>query len=868
MLRWDAIPGLHAVERGLRVGGLRPKATIPLLALIATSLALIVFNGSILLDRVGTIQDADVDNRTWLMAQLEVDHKELRIALLAALLEPEPSLSADVAVRRAFDIYFSRLLTVSAALEPMRGTAFRDESLTVLDASRDQMAALIDGAARLASQDIQQLISMTSDDLDDIRHVASGSLMAFVQLAKEQRLEHRDLLIRLELLMGLLIVLMTVAVFLALRISQEATARALNAARIAAGLRRTFEASLDGVLVSDAAGAILFLNKAARCMFGPVDRLNLRDLVVDATPPPDSDDATLKTLVQSGSQDQTTLMRTGRHRFTGLNHSGRQFPIEVSMASDHDIEGRPVAIAFLRDITEDVLAEARLREAHDQAKRDADAKSRFLAVMSHEMRTPLHGVLAALDLIDTAGLTRTDVGFLETARACGLSALDQVDEVLELTRSGATEVTLTAFDPRRLVAELLVGLRPLAAERGNRLVLQSVQGGSCKPIFGWFRGFQLVLRNLISNAVKYTRDGEILVSIECSELPDGLLALDVEVQDTGVGIDPADHERIFLEFETVDKGERDGAAGVGLGLAIARTAVERMGGKLRLESARGAGSRFSFRLALEPAPDVPHPVRRLPVTESPKAAVPRRILVVDDNPVNLALMSEMLRRLGHVPDTAPDGLAAVSLAQVVEFDLILMDIGMPGLDGLQTTRAIRSGGASAFVPVVGVTALTPNDDRQRILDAGMQDVLGKPLRLEPLRAYLEIFFEDHLPAIDPSDTFAEARDLMGDVTMALLVEEVLRDAGSALAALRALHPRADHGPLRHALHRTAGSAAVIGATALADALLDGERAALSGDHAALRRCEGVIATALQATVERIATSWPELDIHVATAVQA
>lgn len=842
---------LGAVDYGLLARtSLRPKASVPLLALIVTALVLVVVQGALLMDRIGTYRDVDIDNRSWLVAQLEVDHKELRLALLQAQIEAELTPQTDSAVRRAFDIYYSRVMIVTAALSPVLERPIHQNHFAQIEVSRDAMAALIDGSALLRPQDIDLLTELTQTDVLHIREVTSEALMIFTGLAEKQRLEHRDLLIRLGQLMGLLVILMTIAVVLAILISREAARRAQSVARIASNLRRTFEASLDGVVVSDGAGTITYLNAAALYMFGqgPSDLLGTSIT-----------DTIMRRLVRGGDLEQ--IVDTGRHRLTGLHRSGREFPIEVSIISDHDSEGRLIFIGFLRDITDEVEAETRLRDARDQARRDAAAKSRFLAVMSHEMRTPLHGVLAALDLISTETLSATDQRFLATARACGHSALDQVDEVLEITRSGASEVTVSTFDPRRLAAELLADLQPLAIERGNRLILTPPSTGICPPVLGWKRGFLLVLRNLISNAVKFTRDGEIVVTIACTQQPDGRLALDVEVSDTGGGIDPTDHDRVFRKFETLDRGDHIGSGGIGLGLAIARSAVVRMGGDISLKSALGHGCQFSFRLMLAPAPaNIPSPTK--PSSDLPAADVveqphePRLILVVDDNPVNLALMAEMLRRLGHLPETAQDGPSAIALAHDETFDLIMMDIGMPGMDGMATTRAIRAGGASAFSPVVGVTALVLEEDRTRILDAGMQDILGKPLGLAKLRAYLSDFFADHFPSDDGYAGFDEMRTLMGDTMMEQLVEAVLQDTEAALAVLRTLDAACDMQVLQQALHRAAGSAGMIGVSGLSEALRTGELAARAGDIPALGPCEAYIESERALTIERMRIYWP------------
>ena len=827
---------------------LRPKATVALLALIVAALVLVVVHGAILLDRIGASGEADLDIRTWLVARLEVDHKAFQIALLHAQHAPEWTAETQRSVVRAFDIYYSRVTTVTAALAKGFG---QNSVLDQIDSSRDAMASLIDQAGPLRAPDIAQLTDMAGADVQRIRDITNRSIMMFTQIAESQRVAHRNVLIRLGVLMGFLVILMTIAVILALRISREADRRAQQAARTVSNLRRTFEASLDGVMVSDGAGTLTYLNAAAVRMFGtrPSDLLGASIT-----------ETVLRRLVRGGALEQ--IVDTGRHRLTGLHQSGREFPIEVSFVSDHDCDGRLIFIGFLRDVTAEVEAETKLRDARDQARRDAAAKSRFLALMSHEMRTPLHGVLAALDLIRPDALRGSDQQFLATARACGASALDQVDEVLELTRRGTTEGAVSTFDAPRLTAEMVADMTPLATKRGNRLTFTCVPDAGIAPVLGWRRGFLLALRNLISNAVKFTQGGEISVTLTCTPEPEGKLALTVEVRDTGAGIDPTDHERVFHEFETLDTNDRVGTGGIGLGLAIARSAAESMGGTIVLQSALGQGSRFSLHLVLEtsaPGALPPPAARDTPrVDDLYPSHKARRILVVDDNPVNLALMAEMLLRLGHLPEMANSGPVALDLAMREAFDLILMDIGMPGMDGMATTRALRAGGASAFSPVVAVTALLLEEDRVLILDAGMQDILRKPIGLSELRAFLDEFFADHLPMDDDDFGFEEVRTLMGDVILAQLVEAVLQDAHAALTALRGLDDAADMRTVEQVLHRAAGSAAVIGLTKLSAALSKGEMAARSQELCELRLCEFDIRLALSQAAAHLRDQGPDL----------
>lgn len=850
-----------ASESNLFARGPLLKTSTPLLVMIVVALVLIVITGLDLRTKINAFSEVTYDNRTWVLAQLEVDSQALRLALQQAQLEQVPTSETDSSVRKKFDIYYSRLLSVGAAVQSLSLDPETNASFARIISSRDEMAALIDRRVLFEPRDIQILAEISLRDASDIRSFVIRVAQVFGLNGEAKRVEHRTLLLRLGWLMAMLFVLMAAAIVLTRRISRVIEAQARASERTALGMRRIVNASLDAVLVVDLSGTIIHRNAAALVMFGrdgsEIRGSSVSDYLFLRTP-----DSVDKSVFAELLHDLGHGVKSGieRHRLTGLHQSGQEFPVELSMFANTDDEGVFRSIVFLRDITSENNSEMKLRNARDLARSELAEKSRFLAVMSHEMRTPLHGVLASLDLMDTETLSDANRQFLKTAQGCGVSALSQVDEVLEVSRSGAAEVTLTYFEPRELVASLISDLVPIATDRGNRLLLTPEEPGTCPAVLGWQRGFLLVIRNLISNALKFTHDGEIVVTLGCTPYPDGFVALVVSVRDTGIGIDPKDHDRIFQEFQTIDDDKSVGIPGVGLGLAIARSAVERMNSVINLQSTPGLGSCFSFRLLLKAASvDRSVITADLPIGEefgTVTPFVPRRVLVVDDNAVNLALLAEMLRRIGHRPETAQDGQTAVAMAQKEAFDLILMDIWMPGMDGLATTHAIRASGASAYCPIVGLTALLMEERRTNILDAGMQDVLSKPLRLAELRSYLADFFADHLQDEDyvQDESFEEACSVMGDGMMIQLVEAVILDAEAALTALRT----PDFTEVtRQALHRAAGSAAVVGALMLADALRKGERNFQAGNAGSADLTIAQITAELAKTRNYVQRRWPD-----------
>jgi signal transduction histidine kinase len=397
------------------------------------------------------------------------------------------------------------------------------------------------------------------------------------------------------------------------------------------------------------------------------------------------------------------------------------------------------------------VADRRARELGETAASLARAnavKSRFLAHMSHEVRTPLHGVIAMTDLA-MEGVTSPVVRQqIETAQQSARILLGLLNNVLEVARAESDALHLEQR-PFSLHAALRDVLRPLAAQaeaRGVKLVAHADAGLAEARLGDRVRLMQIAL-NLASNALKFTRRGTIDVHLRAVTGADDRLEL--VVADTGVGI-PADKlESIFEPFEQAHESDSQVQAGAGLGLAIVRELVHKMNGRVRVESEPGRGSTFvaEIHLALDPAQPVVVGPEDLLAGAASKISVPTpravrslSILACEDNSVNQLVLRVMLERLGHTVRVVEDGLLAWEALQRERFDVLLTDIEMPGLDGLELTRRVREregavGGGR--LPIIGATAHAGEEEQHRMLDAGLDAHLPKPFVLADVAAVLE-----------------------------------------------------------------------------------------------------------------------------------
>ncbi|SFL38841.1 PAS domain S-box protein [Methylorubrum salsuginis] len=393
--------------------------------------------------------------------------------------------------------------------------------------------------------------------------------------------------------------------------------------------------------------------------------------------------------------------------------------------------GRVIGLTL--DVTARKEAEHALVEARREAERANRAKGEFLAAMSHEIRTPLNAILGYTGLmLDGGRLGPAERRQAELVRSAGAALLTVVNDILDISRIEAGAVTLSPhpFSPAALAAQCLALVAVLAEPKGLALRLETAPDLP-EPLLGDEARLRQVLLNLLNNAVKFTQAGAVTLSIRRDDDPiEGGEGLSFGVRDTGIGIPRDKRDRLFKRFSQVDGSVEREYGGTGLGLAISKALVEMMGGEIGVESTPGVGSTFWFTLRLP---------RAAPVAAPPPAGRANdragRLLVVDDNFVNRELARTVLERAGHAVTVAGDGETAVRAVADGDVDLVLMDVQMPGMDGLSATRAIRAlPGEAGEIPVIGMSAGVLPEQVRRCREAGMDEHVGKPFDPEALVA--------------------------------------------------------------------------------------------------------------------------------------
>ena len=437
-------------------------------------------------------------------------------------------------------------------------------------------------------------------------------------------------------------------------------------------------------------------------------------------------------------------IRLGTHHISGFEYMQQECHL-MPLAGP---EG-PLAIT-INDVTANVVGQQRvknmhidLKEAREAACESAREKSEFLAMMSHEIRTPMNAVIGFTDILLESSLDPLQLDYVKTIQKSGTRLLRLLSDILDFSKLEANRIELHTpfFDLKDCIEEVSRLADKLASDKGLEYSWKAISRLPHK-VKGDAGRLTQVLLNLLNNAIKFTDTGSVQLSVKSTITGPTAAELEFSISDTGPGIREEQRNRLFKAFSQVDSQVWHRHGGTGLGLAISKKLVELMGGKIWLESSNGPGATFSFTLPVELRAEASHsPFDQFSVTEQKEVSIaPLNILLVEDHPLNRKLTAAQLKKLGHRSIFAQDGRESLELLSREKFDLVLMDLQMPVMNGYEASRRIRQGEAgedNRNLPIIAVSADASALARERCLIAGMNDYFSKPIKMSTLKSVLD-----------------------------------------------------------------------------------------------------------------------------------
>jgi PAS domain S-box-containing protein len=611
-----------------------------------------------------------------------------------------------------------------------------------------------------------------------------------------------------------------------------------------AGLQRltaTVETALDAIVCIDEAGTIVEFNPAAESCFGLPRSEVIGKKIADVLIPPRFRHAHKTAMANYLRTGEGTVIGT-RVELTALRGDGTEFPCELAVEVASAPDGH-IFIGFLRDITDRREVEDSLRATKEAAEAANEAKENFLSMMSHEIRTPLNGVLAALSLLSENELDAEQRKYLGLAKEAGANLLDIISDVLDFAKveAGKMELERSPFSVTDVIASATDIARLQAEEKGLKLSV-SIDPQLHSVYWGDSGRVRQLLSNLISNAVNFTEAGVVEVVASAEAISDLDHRFTVKVRDTGIGIPVERQHDLFSPFVTVDPSFARKYGGTGLGLAVCSRLVEMMGGNLAFESALGDGSTFWFTVPLEPAD--PLLLDTNPKLELALPARSTKVLLAEDNPVNSLLTKSLLEKLGHRVDCVENGIEAVEAAEKAHYDIILMDVSMPEMDGIAATARIREAGATQ-TPIVALTAHAMKGDRQKLLASGFDDYVAKPIDIDVVSNVISRWtaLHDQAAVQRPAERRTQSMDsrrgvpgtivqqaavttlveMLGAKEASTLVEKFIEVTADRLAQLDQAIESDGAGDAERICHTIAGSSANFGADKLGQLALSADQ---------------------------------------------
>ena len=802
--------------------GTRPRRAFLLLAglVILLLIGLSAYNAG---REIRSLVSASSDNIQWSLAQAEVEFHEYENQIAAGPI--------DLAMlRNRFQIFHSRIISIQQAsvyadLHDADVEALLTEIMIFVDASM----VIFEADDAVLRDSLPQLQALSNYAHPVVRSLFNSAVEAFANTADLQRSAVTDAMAQLAVALGILIGSLALAAFYFYRLNSLMVKRDWKRHHTETRMKTVIGTSLDGVIISDFHGKILEFNPAAEAIFGyRAEDVRGKDIGQIIVP------GHLLDLHNAGMQrmrakGEKRVVGKGRVQLEASRSSGEIFPIELAIQSAVTDDGE-IFIAFLRDISVRMANQAELVAARDKAMAGEKLKTDFLATMSHEIRTPLNGLLGNMNLLRDTQLSPDQdrhIGYMETS---GRLLMSQISDVLDIARydAGKRSTKSEPMDISALIQDIIDSQRS-AVSLSETALKWRWEGAPVNWINSDYDRLQHVMINLIGNAVKFTQRGTIWVTLQV-EVQGASVYLRIDVKDTGRGIPEELAAHIFDDFVTGSTAYDRDVGGTGLGLSIVKRFVAALNGTIEVTSVLGKGSTFTVKMPITQAQE-PDPGER-PTLQFKKTEA-LKILLVEDNEINRIVARRMLETDGHTVTVATDGLESVAHANATAFDLILMDISMPLMDGRTATLAIRqSGGASSNSTIIALTANAIAVEQEGFITGGMDGVLTKPFSREALRGLLadqcEKFVASTESLVDQT-LIAETRQSIGEGPFINLrkdfvfeVDDFIRWAGSDVPI--------DYLVIADRSHKVAGSAAVFGAVMLRISLQEIEVAAHKGDH--------------------------------------
>ncbi|MEH6522970.1 hybrid sensor histidine kinase/response regulator [Sulfitobacter sp.] len=795
----------------------------------------------VITQRMNVLREAPADNLTWTLSQVEVDVLVLMDEALLTAQSKNPNVAE---IRRRFDNLYSRtsVLRDAPVFAAVRADLVFEEQLKNFENYLTKLSLIIDSSDSNVLDNLQLLIM----ELTKVREEAHAIAITGIKIRSQASDLERASLARLLLVAA--IVTMTTIFFLGFvlilimrqyRLRQEASEAVVRAN---ARLKSTFDVSLDAIVVANADGIILEFNKAAETVFGFNANEAVGQEMSQMIIPIHLRAAHIAGMERINKTNEARLVGKGRIEITALRKSGEEFPVEISIGMAFDHRGT-IFISYLRDITERVAAEKDLKAARDDALAAEKAKSNFLAVMSHEMRTPLNGIFGSLELLGNFKITKKQRNYLDIAKRSGDILLHHVNDVLDISRIDAEKMELVEdrFDLAQFFADVITTNEATADAQRNTLKLH-MGNMPTETVLMDERRMRQITYNLISNALKFTNNGTVTLNANTFADPSGQNTLEFSVLDTGVGIHETEQPHVFERFYTQERSYDRFASGAGLGLAICKQLIEMMGGTISLQSTVGKGSSFTVSVPFKIDTSPNEVVLTTEKNTDLSALQGREILLVEDNEINRLIVHEMLKTNGMVVHEAHNGQEAVDLAQTHPYAAILMDISMPIMNGADATNLIRTtAGPNQGAKIIGLTAHALPEEHTRFIASGMDTVLNKPISQSTLLGALVMAIQDNdldhhavheqtntnLIAVD---TFTELEQILPPARLQKLISDFDVEITTLLAHIPLLLDAGDMVALAVDTHKSIGSSGMIGAHHLQKLLRELEKAAKTKDE--------------------------------------